>query len=99
MDDPLHVGPWRREAHSTLVCACRHSSTEHRHDLKTGSPCERGGCGCRWMRPTYQYVREWRTVELPVDADTLNRWTGPTAPAGATDATTAAVPTATTKDG
>ena len=79
-DQPLHVGPWRRDTHSTLVCACRHTATEHRHDLKTSSPCERGGCGCRWMRPAYRYTREHRTIELPLDQHTLDSWTGPTAP-------------------
>lgn len=80
-DTPLNIGPWRRDTHATLVCACRHTSTEHRHDMKNSSPCERGSCGCRWMRPQYRYVREWRTIELPLDDATLARWTGPTAPA------------------
>lgn len=96
-DQPPHTGPWRREAHTTLVCACRHTSTEHRHNLTTSSPCHRGGCGCRWMRPTYAYVREWRTVEVPITPDTLKQWTGPTPPAGPTNAAQAAATPTSTK--
>ena len=57
---------WVRDASGTIVCACGHLSTEHRHDLTKSSPCARGACGCNVLRPASVMWREHRTVIEPI---------------------------------
>lgn len=56
------TGQWRRDLAWSLRCHCGHDRNEHRHDMKTGQPCYRGGCGCQRMRPQYVVWREVREV-------------------------------------
>lgn len=55
-------GEWRRDLAWGLRCKCGHSHDEHRPDLKTSSPCGRGGCGCQHLRPDAVLFREHRWV-------------------------------------
>lgn len=67
MSGTVIPGPWRRDAEAVVVCACGHLATEHRHDLKRTSPCDRGGCGCQHLRPDHRLVWEHRWVRLPLE--------------------------------
>jgi hypothetical protein len=54
--------PWRRDISEALRCKCGHLDSEHRPDLKTSSPCGRGGCGCQHLRPEFVVFFEHRVV-------------------------------------
>lgn len=55
-------GEWRRDLAWALQCKCGHLHSEHRDDLKTSSPCARGGCGCQYLRPSAVVWMEHRRV-------------------------------------
>ncbi len=57
-----HPAEWRRDLSWSVQCKCGHLHSEHRPDLKTSSPCGRGGCGCRFMRADYVVFYEHRVV-------------------------------------
>ena len=56
------AGDFRRDLSWAVQCRCSHLHSEHRPDLKTTSPCGRGGCGCQHMRPQYVVWFEHRRV-------------------------------------
>lgn len=65
--DVMTEAAWRRDSHSTVHCACDHSGAEHRPDLKTSSPCGRGGCDCQHLRPVARVFYEHRTVTESIE--------------------------------